>query len=525
MNNVDLLLTKGNNKRKKKRYLYSFLIAMMIVINCTGCSGSNSDLDGNVSESFFLKDSNSKYALFNKNGKQLTKFIYTDTYSFVNGTSIVKTEGEVGIINTNGKMTVPFGKYKLIYREGNLYEATEDKDDLYRKYLIDGTGKVRYSLDNYKVLSFSSEEFIGLEDKKGDNYIFLNADGKELIKIPQVSSTDDLVVNENDEYISINYNNKNWLLNLKTGKQVISYDTSISYCINNVSDDETIFTLNSCGKNDAITKTKYIFVKNGKVYDKYDECKKIWQDGNSLICQKNDYKDYILDDNLNFVTEITKASYIDNKNYAVTVGEFNQESVQIYQNGKLVKELPCMKVARNTYNDDNVYTLSSVYSKQCGHVDTNYSIYNTAGEKINDKLYKKVEVFDSNGLNEVTEDKVNYYLINKKGEQVGKTYNSVILDENYYVIKNDTLKGIMNKEGKEIIPCTYSDIKINNHNNKLYALLKSTDSKYTVYDLNKNKEVITSDSALDINNPDYIIGISNKKKQYYTYSGKMFYEK
>lgn len=51
-------------------------------------------------------------------------------------------------------MTVPLGKYKYIIQEGGLYSVSEDTEESYNKYLIDGSGKILYDLDDVDVDSF-----------------------------------------------------------------------------------------------------------------------------------------------------------------------------------------------------------------------------------------------------------------------------------------------------------------------------------------------------------------------------------
>ena len=58
-----------------------------------------------------------------------------------------------------------------------------------------------------------------------------------------------------------------------------------------------------------------------------------------------------------------------------------------------------------------------------------------------------------------------------------------------------------------------------------FAVLKTDDNKYIVYDLDKNKEMFKTDSYPGMNYEHYITTTSNGKTQYYTYDGKMFYEK
>lgn len=116
-------------------------------------------------------------------------------------------------------------------------------------------------------------------------------------------------------------------------------------------------------------------------------------------------------------------------------------------------------------------------------------------------------------------------MIDKTGKQIGNTYSNISSWGGYYIITSNNLKGIMNKEGKEIIPPTYSKVEVSTHKERAFAVLKTDDNKYIVYDLDKNKEMFKTDSYPGMNYEHYITTTSNGKTQYYTYDGKMFYEK
>lgn len=521
---------------EKRKIKISLIMIAILVIGGIAFAGyifffkdktSNEEFDINATTAFFLQDSNSKYALFNEEGKQLTEFIYTHVGSFVNGTAEVGIDDQEGIINTEGKITVPLGKYKYIIQEGGLYSVSEDTEKTYNTYLINGSGKILYNLDEIDVMSFIGvDTFLILEFEEENKYTVINYAGKELVSFPKVDDdeVDDPSTNEESGYISIFYNNKNWIFNTNTGKQIASFDSELHYCVNNVSEDGTIITLNSCVSwFQSQDKTYYKFIKDNKLYDKTNECDKIWQNQGNLFCTK-DSKEYLLDSNLNLSIETNGKAYKDSNNYA----QNNEESfngVDFYQNGKVVKNVSCRLLKDSEYSKTGIFILKSYYSRDCGTESGTYDYYKSNGEKLIEKSFVKAEPFDSNGLAKVSEDKINYYLIDQTGKQIGRTYSNISLYAGFYIITNNDLKGIMNKEGEEIIPTSYAGVDISTHKGRTFATLKTSENKYVIYDLDKNKELFSVDVAPNTNYEHYITTSSNNKTQYYTYDGKMFYEK
>ena len=96
---------------------------------------------------------------------------------------------------------------------------------------------------------------------------------------------------------------------------------------------------------------------------------------------------------------------------------------------------------------------------------------------------------------------------------------------NYYVVTKNKLKGVMDKDGKELLKPEYSTIlvSLNKFVNKTYARITTTDSKYILYNLTDNKEIIKSDYQIK-EYVNYFLIQTDEVKQYYTYNGKLIYE-
>ena len=71
----------------------------------------------------------------------------------------------------------------------------------YNKYLINGSGKVLFNLEDINVDDFIGlDAFLILEYEKENKYSVINSEGKELVNFPKVDNDDidDPSVNEED---------------------------------------------------------------------------------------------------------------------------------------------------------------------------------------------------------------------------------------------------------------------------------------------------------------------------------------
>lgn len=468
---------------------------------------------------FFLKDSTGKYALFNEDGERITDFVYTSASSFVNGMAAVSQEDKMGIINSDAKMTVDFGKYDSITSKAGIYEVS-DSDS--KKYLINGNGKVLYNLDNADLQTYDSDVLYSiLEDENTGKYYVLNSKG-EVLKSFDISSNKEISTSSLNNYISVSYNNKNYIFNSLTGDEIISFDDSESFCINKVSSDGSTLILNSCSSSN----NTYKLLVDGKLINVNTECDRVFYNQfDRLTCEK-DNVEYLLDDNYKKSLAIASLSYEDDKNYAKN-NRTGDNSVEFYNNGSLVKSVTCRSLRDASYIYNGLYLLGTDYNRNCGTEAGIYEFYNSKGEKAFDKTFVMAENYDFNGNAKVSEDDVNYYLMNSEGEQVSSLYddiNTVAILNGYYTVTKNNLKGIIDKTGKEVIEPAYRDINTYNINDTIYAVMATNDSKNVVYDLTNNKEIVIVDGYARLDE-HYIYTNNNSKQQYYSYkNGKMFHE-
>ncbi len=512
--------------KKQMKFLLPILVVISFVAIGSGVlillfNSSSQNGVGVVHETtFFLKDSTGNYALFNEDGERLTDFVYTSASSFINGTAVVSQDDEVGIINSDAKMTVEYGKYTSISSKSGIYEAV-DSDS--KRYLINGKGKVLYNLDDFDLKTYNSDVLYSiLEDESSGKYYVLNSNGETLESF-DIASNEEISTSSLDNYISVYYNNKNYIFNSLNGDVVASFDDSESFCISEVSSDGSILILNSCSSSDNYT---YKLLVNGELIDVSDECDKVFYNRfDKLICKK-DNGEYLLDDDYKKSLAIASISYEDDKNYAKT-NRIGDNSVEFYNNGSLVNSVTCRSLKDTSYIYNGLYLLGTDSSRSCGTESGIYEFYNSKGEKAFDKTFVKAENYDLNGNAKVSEDGTNYYLIDSEGEQVSSLYddiNTVMILSGHYVVTKNNLNGIIDKDGKEIIEPAYKDIDIFDVNDIIYAVMATDDSKNVVYDLTNDEEIVTVDGYARLSD-NYIYTNNNNKQQYYSYkNGNMFHE-
>lgn len=506
INNVQ---TNNDSIRSKSGGVPKIAILILSIIVCLGLSIFFINKNFNKSDKmvFFLKNENGNYALFNYDGKRLTDFIYTSVSEFENNAAKVRTDKQVGIISSSGKMLVPFDDYDDIYKiSTGLYETSNDNG----RYLINETGKVLYNISESKLTTYTDIHNLFLITMS-NKYIYLNENGKKIIEIPIVKDTDKPTISVKDDFVSIFYNAKNYIINIESAKEIAVINSDILFCINGAKEDGSIITLNSCGKNSETQEKKlYKIIKNGKTYDwtpNEDNLNCVPVYSNSLLKCRNSF----LDSDLKFqhVTTTSGFAYIDDSNYAYN----KNNGVSVYKNFKLVKELENMLVDfyDEGYRTNGIYILYNKNSRR-------RELYDVDGNQIGNSSYKNIGRPDINGLMEVKDDNQGYYLLDSKGNKVSDIYDKIKNWYGYYIVTRNDLLGIIDKTGKIIVDCKYSDIVIS----RGIATLK-TEETNILYNLETRKVIIKSVKYAKIE--EYYIKVDNDgKTQYYTYDGKLFYE-
>lgn len=473
---------------------------------------TNKEIDPEATTSFFIKNKDDKYAMFNEKGKQLTEFIYESVEELYNGVTKVKdTDGKFAILNEKGKYVVKPGKYNSITQNGGLFKLEENENAF---TLLNAKGKKILKSTKFELKS-NSYLYAATIVKFKDKFIVYTYNGKKVhtFKIKDSNEDEEQIAptaSNYKEYVSVFYDGVTIIFNANNGKIIAKLKGDEQYCINNANEDGNILSLNTCVTwYESSENIKYKLLINGKEKDKDGECDSLSLNENNIICTKNEVS-HLMDSKMNILnTDLSLMSYKDTKNYAVKVGN----DVQILKNGKTVKTI------ENAVLSDKGPTSEGIYLV---YKDKEYTFYNYKGKELYGKKFNKAITFDSNGLARVSEDGENYYFINTKGKKVGDYLDASYQSKDYYIITRDNKKGIMDKNGKIIVDIINENVEIKTNGDNSYAFVKKGD-EYKLISLNNKKEVLSfksTPSFLD----HYIRYEENNLTTYYTYTGKKLYE-
>ncbi len=530
-------------KKVNTKMLIIIAVAVVIVIagiifvpKLFGNKGKQNVSDSlTESTSFWIRNNEDLYAMFDINGKQLTGFDFTSVSSeFVNGTAKVKNKNEeYGLISSTGKMIVEFGKYDYISEHYAVYEMT-DKE--YNKFLYDSSGKLVRQLDDEKdedIESFIGEYTYALIESDYD-YKVIDYTGKEITTIAIPEDDDDVdspTANSDGNYVSVFYNNVSYIIDISKGKVLLTIPDSRHFCIGDVNaENSEEFILSTCNSSYGEEQNNgFKLVRNGKVaYSKEaDDYASMKFKGNNVVYKDDDT--YLLDENGN---EKTKASgymiYKDYKNY-IKQADGILNGAELYVNGTLKEKLKCNNI-QGGYARHGVYLLD-----HCSGFGNGNKIYmNADGTRINDKAYERAYEFDENGYASVSEDAKNFYLINLKGKKVSdyyandrsaeKIYNIHGTTNLYHGTNEDGTTTIFEVNGKKLLTGKIIWSMTSTTADGEFVTVEK-DNKYTVHNLLNGKDIVTLDSEPYMTS-DYFTTSENSKTQYYSYTtGKLFYEK
>lgn len=478
--------------------------------------------DPSYSTSFFLKNDDGKYALFNADGKKLSDFIYKKADNFFNGYALViNDKDQYGIIKPNGKMAVKFGKYPLIMEYNGLY-VVPGSDEEFRYTLINPNGKTITKMKKLEIssLSYSVDSIIYVESDK--TYDVYNYKGKKLVSFKKVNDDDKPKTNSDSGYATIYYNGETVVYNAVTGDYIAKIkEKDTHYCVNDASEDGKILTFNSCvGTFEKQDKVKYKVLVNKKEVKVDSKCEKTYLSSDVLVCDTEDDK-YILTSKYKLGTKISSYStaIMDRETFVTK----EDDGYSFYKNGKMVKHLTGIS-SMNTGKATDYFILKSSN-------DYLYYYYDKDGNKVIDKGFKIAQSFDENGLAIVGDDYYTYYLIDKKGKKVGDTYYNISRlgeTDKYKVSTKDSSNrkyGIINSKGKVVLDIKYYSIDSRLIYEDMYITAKTeSDGEYELFNLKDLKKLGSYEDKPTLMD-QYYYTTNNDKVEYYTYKGKKFYER
>lgn len=526
----------GVPKKEKKKINKNLLIICSIVLGVLifgivlflvlfGNSEKNNTNDiASLPTAFFISNKDNNYALFDVDGNRLTDFKFKGNSYIKNGSAKVEdNDGNYGIIASNGKMIVDFGKYEDIDQHDTLYEATDKEGN---DYLLNSKGKVIMSLEDANLKTFITDSkyyYYILETDK--EYMILNYNGEVITKFNIVEDAEEPGLSNEDPYIVVFYHDTNYLINLETNKLVTSYKENKLFCINDLSEDNNEILFNYCvGMFETKENNYFKYMKDNKIVFELNnsECSSLtFDDGNNILCHK-DYDSFILDKTSGeekFVVNdyLKQVAYIDSENYMLDNDE--TDKLDIYVDGKLKTSIDGIMQLRE-YVYQELY-LVEYHKALLGNNE--YRFYKKDGTLLNEEVYERADGFDKFGRAVVSKDFTNHFLIDINGNKVSNEYSSIIETyyEYYYARDKEGNETLIDLNGKELY--SGEDIYLYNHKGTMYARIKK-DEKYSLYNLDTNKLILTTDKTFEIYDVDYIQISNGESIKYYTFEGKMFYE-
>lgn len=509
-----------SNKTKKKEsktglWLAGFLGTLAVVVGVTVAvvclnKGDSKDPKARLSysDAFFIY-SNSKYTLWNAEGKRLTEDEYSYGSSFVAGYAMVRKDGQVGIIDSNGRMVIDYGKYGEITTEGGLYLATDGNTK--EEFLITGNGRVLAKGESLDVTANNSTGgFAMVEAEK--NVSVYNYEGKMIKSIEADEEADDAKIYSREDYGNFCYKNSNTVFDARDGRIVSEFEGPC-YSFDSVSDDRAVILMESDGDEED---DKYKLITNGKTYD-LNETKYY---GITALGDVVGYDDYsalsLLDENYRVVKKVsTYLALKDYKNYAAANDDGN---VDIIYKGEVVK----------TFTDEADLPSGVMYEDYYGIKDGGKSkFYRLDGSVAFDHEYQEIRTLFNEHHHAVVADEENeYYLIDANGKRIGDwVAKQVSVKDGGYDLRNaDNKHAIADKNGQQITEFKYTNVgyKMNAVGRNIWSG-QVGDSSYDVIDADSNTVLVENVNAQSFYTNYFTVKIADGKTEYYTYKGELFF--
>lgn len=476
-----------------------------------------------LSNGFFLQDmkDGKRYYLYDDKGQKLLDEAFYSVGNFYDGASIVyDNQKKVGLISDTGEMLINFGGYLKIERRGFLYKVT-DKDN--RRFLVDKNNKRIADLKNISILSMNSDFFSILDNKS--TFKVIDYKGAKIASIKKIG-TSTPKVSVKGGYLSLFYNNVNYLFNLTTSKKVLEFSDSSHYCVNSVNQDNTDeIILNLCSGSSNEEKHEYKYVVKGKILKTViDECDKMSFSNGNLICQSSDSKE-----NYMYSKDLYKSFLISDKsinyNSDTSYIKLEDNEVHFYKENKVVKKVTCYTLASSGRNN-GLYRLKTIKTNGCNETSNMYQFYNEDGKRLNNTLYKYASDFDRNGNSIVGLDSSTYFLINNSGKTISEEYSYLMAIKTskitYYLAVNKDKSYVLNKDGKVVYNLANNETAdVERVRDRDYLIIKSK-NLYSIYDIANSQMLVEKIPSYVLTN-NYITTLDYD--YYFSYRGTLIDKK
>ena len=507
-NNNMYQVNTGKKKSRKWILLIPFCIFLVILV---GIFLKDSSTAKKISykfdnlkntASFFLEDSNKKYALFNENGKQLTDFEFTKVESFYGGVALVKNEdGKSAIIKENGSYLIDF---------------TEDEIESYQSlFLVKGESQQLINYEGKKVLEGdltvstfpdSSLFIVTIDDKA--TVLTYRGEVLDTLKKGNYSKSQKVV----NGISSLVADNKTYVYDIDSLKKI--FETSGTYCITDNAFGQTVLT--TCSSDDSEQLYKVIDKDNEKYTISKSFCSaiEIMKDGNPICRSMNPSIYHFINDGNSLGDELV-VGFHSRKDYVTK----NGTGLIFYVDSKERYRVPCAELSEMT---ESGYIVKNYTYGECSNTSQGYSFYSMTGEKISDTFYH-VNNWNSNSQ-AVIESRLNEaYLVNDKLKKVSANYKAIYIFDSLYIGIDASGSYHLFDKNHNILESNFKSYKnIERSSDKGNCLALLYGDRMILYNSTAGKKV-GENSGSNVKLYEHYYMIDNG---YYSYiTGERFYEK
>ncbi|MBQ6486997.1 hypothetical protein IJI89_01045 [Candidatus Saccharibacteria bacterium] len=506
-------------KKSKKGLIFGFIFGglaivagVLLAIFLPKGSGDPSDPKNalNYSSAFSIQD-DGKYTIWNKSGEKVSEEEYDYISSFIAGYAYARKDTQVGVIRDNGGVAIEFGRYGELTQRGGLFLAKDGNTK--KNYVVTGDGRVLLEGETISLRTSYSSSAFALAETPDKIYAF-NHDGKTLAEMEVKEDASSARLDSSNDFGAVYYNNRNIIFDARSGNILADFEGD-RFTIDEVSNDRSKVLLENSENSNS-----YKLIANGRVYD-LDETKYYSFTTLNDVIGYDDYSEIALLDN-DFKVARKVSSYVILKDYNNFAAETDDDKVEIYRNGEVIK----------TFEED-ASSLSGVMYEDYYAISNNgkWKFYTLDGnEAFGGKEWDDIDtLFDRHHHAVVAEEEGKYYLIDAGGNRIGDgetTYRRIYANKGGYEVRNtDAEYSILDKNGKPLENAKWYDsvsYRTNPVDHNIWTG-KNDYSDFDVIDVDTGKVLLEHANTQTFYANYFTVKNDDNKLEYYTYEGKLFF--
>lgn len=505
-------------KKSKKGLIFGLIFGILAVVAVVllviflpkGGDPSDPKCALSYSPAFAIQD-NGKYTLWNKEGERVGEDEYDYITSFIAGYAYARKDTQVGVVKDNGSASIEFGRYGELTQRGGLYLAKDGNTK--KNYVLTGDGRVLLEGDSISLRSSYSSSAFALAETS-EKVILFNHDGKTVVEMEVSEDAASAKLDSSNDFGAVFYNGRNVVFDARTGNVLADFE-GVRYTIDEVSNDRSKVLL----KNSEESKD-FKLLASGRVIDLNETKYYTFTVLNDIVGYDNYNEIALLDNEYKVVRKVN--AYVILKDYNNFAAETDDNKVEIYRNGEVIKTL-----------EDDAESLSGVMYEDYYAISNNgkFKFYTLDGnEAFGGKEFEDIDtLFDRHHHAVVAEKESEYYLIDAAGNRIGDEetsyrriysykggYEARTKDGKYYILGKDgkTIEG-----AKEYSVVSYRSNPVD-HN---IWTGKNDNSDYDVIDMDNGKVILANVNTQSFYANYFTTKNEDGKTEYYTYEGKLFF--